>query len=102
LVEHHRDEVLSLPALSAQLNIRERTLSGVFRREVGMSPASFAKGYRLFGAHRALWQARSPRTRVADIANACGFWHMGQFAAGYREFFGELPKHTLKHLPSAR
>ena len=32
----------------------------------------------------------------ADIAAACGFWHMSKFAADYRRNFGELPSATLR------
>jgi AraC family ethanolamine operon transcriptional activator len=98
-VERHRDEDLSLQALCTHLDVPERTLSGVFRRELGMSPAAFVKGYRLFGVHRSLWQVHPAQARVTDIANAWGFWHMGQFAADYRKFFGELPRQTLARSP---
>jgi len=30
------------------------------------------------------------------VANAWGFWHMGQFARDYRRLFGELPSDTLR------
>lgn len=46
--------------------------------------------------HRHLWHSRPSQVRVTDIANDWGFWHMGQFAADYRELFGELPSQTLK------
>jgi len=36
-----------------------------------------------------------PEAGVAEIANAWGFWHMGQFARDYRFMFGELPSETL-------
>jgi transcriptional regulator GlxA family with amidase domain len=32
--------------------------------------------------------------KIADAANAWGFWHMGQFAKDYRTLFGELPSQT--------
>ena len=38
--------------------------------------------------------------KVANVANRWGFWHLGQFAADYREQFGELPSHTLCSLLS--
>ena len=36
------------------------------------------------------------RTRIADVANEWGFWHMGQLAADYRRHFGENPSETLR------
>jgi AraC family ethanolamine operon transcriptional activator len=33
---------------------------------------------------------------INEIANRWGFWHMSQFAADYRRFFGELPSETLR------
>lgn len=98
-VENHRDERITMKALSAAGQVPGRTLNAVFRRELGMTPAAFIKGYRLYGTHRELWHANPIRTRVSDVANAWGFWHMGQFAADYQQFFGELPKHTLKRQP---
>ena len=38
----------------------------------------------------------APMVNVVDIANAWGFWHSGQFAADYKQLFGELPSTTLK------
>ncbi len=33
---------------------------------------------------------------VEKTARKFGFYHMGQFAKSYKEFFGELPSQTLK------
>ena len=40
--------------------------------------------------------AGSADTRISDVANRWGFWHMGSFAADYRKQFGELPSETLR------
>ena len=41
-------------------------------------------------------------TRVTDVANEWGFWHLGQFAADYRRHFGELPSETFeRQVPNA-
>jgi len=32
--------------------------------------------------------------KVADVANEWGFWHLGQLAKGYQNWFGELPSDT--------
>ena len=37
---------------------------------------------------------------VAGIAESFGFRHLGQFAADYRELFGELPSETIRRAPS--
>ncbi|NOR23809.1 MAG: helix-turn-helix domain-containing protein [Desulforhopalus sp.] len=38
--------------------------------------------------------------KVIDVSNVWGFWHMGQFAADYRNLFGELPSETLQKVPT--
>lgn len=101
LVEKCGDEHLGLEDLCVVAKVPERTLNETFRRELGITPAAFVKGYRLFGVHRELWRADSSHVRVSDVANTWGFWHMGQFAADYRRLFGELPRESLKRRHSA-
>lgn len=96
LVHRHKDERIKLKRFSQLLKVPERSLNEVFRTELGISPGLFIKGQRMFGVHRHLWHSRPSQVRVTDIANDWGFWHMGQFAADYRELFGELPSQTLK------
>jgi AraC family ethanolamine operon transcriptional activator len=94
-LEHER-ELLNVKDQAAAIPVSERTLDRVFRRELGISPKQHHFGKRMYGVHRQLWHAVSSETTVTDVANAWGFWHMGQFAKDYRRFFGELPSATLK------
>ncbi len=61
-----------------------------------MTPKAYIKGHRLFKVHRELRRSAPDKTRVSDVANLWGFWHMGQFASDYRKLFRELPSETLK------
>ena len=72
-----------------------RTLRRVFNKRFGVGPKSYVLARRMTGARRELRDADPENTIIADIANRWGFWHMGQFAADYRLFFGELPSTTL-------
>lgn len=94
-IAEQESEPLTVRDLSAAVGISERTLERVFVREFGLTPKQYLTGKRMSGAHRDLWQADPSETHVADVANAWGFWHMGQFAKDYRGFFGELPSETL-------
>jgi AraC family transcriptional regulator, ethanolamine operon transcriptional activator len=102
VIRDHPHERLNVPDLVAALNTTERTLERVFDREIGISPKKFLFGQRMYGAHRQLWHSTSSETSVADIANAWGFWHMGQFAKDYRRLFGELPSETLNRFGTTR
>lgn len=99
--EHEHDR-LNVRDLAAAANTSERTLERVFNREFGISPKRYLLGERMYGAHRQLWQASPYEASVTDIANAWGFWHMGQFAKDYRGMFGELPSETLNRLGATR
>ena len=77
-------------------DVSERTLQYAFVERFGIGPKEYLNAFRLFSARRRL-RAADPRTmNVADVANECGFWHLGQFAADYRERFEELPSQTLR------
>ncbi len=74
-----------------------RTIDYAFRERFDITPKEYLKTVRLNGVHKELRGGVDPSsTRICDIANGWGFWHMGQFAADYRKMFGELPSQTLQ------
>lgn len=97
---HHIDEKGDVPLTLADLTTitgcTERTLRNHFKQWLDMSPKAYLKGKRLAAVHRDLWYAGPSSKSVSDIAYQRGFWHLGQFAADYKDLFGELPSTTLK------
>ncbi|MBE9549135.1 MAG: AraC family transcriptional regulator [Proteobacteria bacterium] len=87
---------IRLAELCVVTGVSERTLQNHFKRELGMTPKTYMLGQRLTGVHHQLWAADPKNTLIADVANAWGFWHMGQFAADYKKIFKELPSATLR------
>jgi AraC family transcriptional regulator, ethanolamine operon transcriptional activator len=83
---------IRLSQLCAHAHLQARSLEYGFLQMVGMSPISYVRTMRLNRAHRLLRATdRSDRT-ITEIALDCGFWHLSQFAADYRKFFGESPR----------
>ena len=72
-----------------------RTLDRAFQERFGMPPKRYIASARLSGARRELRHS-PPEASIADVANRWGFWHLGRFAADYREMFGELPSETRR------
>ena len=89
-------EDYSVSELCRIFNVNERTLRRIFTKWYGVSPRQYLLATRLNGVKKELCKKHSPNTRVTDIANRCGFWHMGKFAMVYRRQFGELPSMTLQ------
>ncbi len=74
-----------------------RTLRYAFEERFGMSPKAYLQAHRLNQVKRELSGGDLVKgIQVSDVANAWGFWHMGQFASDYRRMFRELPSDTLK------
>jgi AraC-like DNA-binding protein len=89
-----------LPITVAQLCDRVgtsyTTLNRIFLSEYGISPKAYIRSRCLSAARDELASAL-PDSKVSDIANHWGFWHMGQFAKDFRIKFGELPSHCHMH-----
>jgi AraC family transcriptional regulator, ethanolamine operon transcriptional activator len=90
------EDVVSVGELCRVARASERTLDYAFRERFGLAPAQYMKILRLNGVQNELCQEQNPSTRIADIANKWGFWHLGQFAKDYRNWFGELPSETFQ------
>jgi len=96
----NENEPLNVQSLVEAVGTSERTLQRLFHHVYGISPKKYLLGQRMYGVHRELWRSSPSEKRIVDIANAWGFWHMGQFAADYRRLYGELPSVTLKRFTS--
>lgn len=79
--------------------VSRRTLDRAFKERFGVTPKQYIVAVRLLGLRRALLSA-SPGTKIADIANDWGFWHLGRLSSDYNRMFGELPSRTLKTMDS--
>lgn len=95
VVAERAHEPLTITELYELSGASGRTLRYAFEEEFGMSPKQYLQAHRLNGVRREL--RKGGGRKVADAANAWGFWHMGQFAADYRRMFGELPGVTLRN-----
>ena len=78
-----------------------RTLDYAFKETMGISPKKYLEAFRLNNVHQEL-SLPSDDSKISDIANRWGYWHMGRFAHNYRNFFGELPSETLSNSVHAR
>jgi AraC family ethanolamine operon transcriptional activator len=88
-------EPLGLTDIAAACNVSQRTLIYQFNDVVGITPMAYYKLQRLNAVRRALKAADIRITRVIDVAAGFGFYHMGHFAADFRELFGRLPSEML-------
>ncbi|WIE74088.1 helix-turn-helix domain-containing protein [Curtobacterium sp. MCJR17_020] len=82
--------------LAAAARISLRTLQQAFQEQLDQTPTEYVRAARLDLARDALAGADADAT-VTSVAVACGFRHLGRFAAAYSERFGEQPRDTLRH-----
>ena len=91
----HLSEPVSRSNLAEIAGVSIRSLSRGFVKRHGVGPMGFLKQHRLEAAYRELEGADKDNTTVTDVAMKFGFNHLGKFAIGYREAFGEVPSRTL-------
>ncbi len=94
-VEANWRRAITLEDLAAISGVSALSLFRSFRKSRGYSPMEFAKRIRLDHAHAVL-QHPEATTSVADVAAACGFADLKNFAAAYVATFGEQPSQTLR------
>lgn len=96
-IREHIERVSDLPLTMAELCevgcVSRRTLQYSFESILGMSPSQFLRVSRLNRVKRLL--SKDSTTSVSDAAAFNGFYHLSQFAADYKQLFGELPSQTL-------
>ena len=93
-IRMHARDAITVADVCAALGVGYRRLDRAFKRHLGHGPKDSILAYRLNGVRDEL-RSSDPAGIVSDIANAWGFWHLGDFARVYRNEFGELPSETL-------
>jgi AraC family ethanolamine operon transcriptional activator len=86
---------LSVLDLCRELAVSERALHYAFQEVRGLSPMAYFQAVRLNAVRQELKAAAAGTATVHEVARRWGFWHTGEFAAAYRQLFGELPSQTL-------
>ena len=71
-----------------------RSLDRAFKEYFGIGPKRYLLQLRLIRVRQQL-KMLPTGTKISDVANAWGFWHMGDLAQKFRKFFGETPKEVL-------
>jgi len=94
-IEAHFAEPLSLADIAAHAGVSARSLQNGFQSFRNVAPMAFLRQVRLQHVQRALLAADPAQASVTEIALACGFGHIGEFASLYRRTFGVTPRHTL-------
>lgn len=95
-IDLHADKAISIREMTSIAGVSERTLYNGFKNWRGTSPKSYLKAVRLDRVRTELLGLEAKSRNVSDIARACGFQHMGNFARDYRRRFGERPSDTLR------
>jgi len=94
-IHAHADQVLTLAQIAQAAGVGVRALARGFEKRVGLSPMRYLLRCRLDRARADLLDAGRGAS-VTDIALRWGFGNLGDFAARYRERFGELPRQSLR------
>lgn len=96
-IENHADLNPRISEICAHAGTSWRTLDRSFKERFGVGPKAYLNRYRLVQVRSDLKQMQDGKN-ISDIANAWGFWHMGQFARDYYKMFGELPSQASKYV----
>ncbi len=92
----HLPESFSMAEVARHCGVSLRSLQIGFRRETGRTLSEWLREQRLDRAHALLAAADPAGATVTATALACGFVHLGDFAAQFKRRFGESPSAVLR------
>ncbi len=96
-VAEHTLNDISLTRLTEISDVSERTIELAFLERYGLTPVAYINAIK-FNEARNTILTPSNKELISDVAKRIGFNHMGQFSAGYKKLFGELPSETTLRL----
>ncbi|MEW6641021.1 MAG: AraC family transcriptional regulator [Pseudomonadota bacterium] len=94
-MREHIGETMRLGDVARHCGMSLRSLQAGFQRDLGLSPGRWLRAERLDRVHAALSSAEPGSVAVTDVALQWGFFHLGEFAAQFKDRFGEKPSAVL-------
>ncbi|KUF18948.1 MULTISPECIES: AraC family transcriptional regulator [Streptomyces] len=95
-IDDHADQPITVADIAAAAHVTIRGLQYAFRRHLDTTPLAHLRRVRLDHAHHDLVAGvPTDGVTVTQIAARWGFFHVGRFAALYREAYGRAPQQTL-------
>lgn len=91
----HLSEPIRVTQLCREVGASVKSIERAFLEVCATNPKEFLTFMRMARARRLLLAARTGEKTVAEIATACGFFHLGRFSKSYATLYGELPSTTL-------
>jgi len=88
LQNHLFDPELNVESLKRSCGVRSKDFSGLFRREVGATPAKYIQNLRIDTAERLL---RDMTLRVSEIGRLVGYSSLGVFSRAFVRVKGLTP-----------
>jgi transcriptional regulator GlxA family with amidase domain len=97
-VADHPDGPCSVEALARRARMSPRNFARVFRREIGVAPATYVEAQRVEVARRLL---ESTSQSVAEVAGACGFARVETMHRAFRRVLRVAPGQYRRHFTAA-
>jgi AraC family transcriptional regulator, ethanolamine operon transcriptional activator len=82
--------------LCRETGVSERTLQYSFKAQLGVSPNTYLRIFRLNRVRNLLRHPSHAGITVTEAAMHWHFWHLGRFSRDYTALFGESPSSTLR------
>ena len=95
-IEAHAAEPITIESCARNAGVSTRALFAGFRRYLDTTPMAYLKGVRLQRVHADLLDPQSGMRNVTEAAYRWGFTHLSNFAADYKQRFGERPSETFR------
>lgn len=95
-IHSHLTDPIRLSELCEHAHTQARSLEYGFLEVMGVSPMTYVRALRLQRVRRLLLSPAVHTRSVSEIALDCGFWHLGQFAADYKQHYSESPSATYR------
>lgn len=93
-IEANLPGTMTATDLARALHTSVRSLNRGFRRHLDTTPIAYLHECRLQAARRVLLEQRDGHF-VTQVAEDCGFAHLGRFSVDYKRRFGESPSTSL-------